>query len=189
MDRGGSLHWGWKAVGAATLAIIAYLGAAGGPENAWLHIRLPIWGHPGPKIVSIEAAPESDEGTYILAIRNPALEDVAITGYVAGPVQLEDVKSFDMAVENLSAENVVSRNPTARGGGESSLVVPQERPPDRCGTREVAIARPVVIEPKRIVALRIRPWKEACSFSIVVLSDHGPSYRSSIFGDYVLDVN
>lgn len=148
------------------------IAALGGPEDAWLKIESAVAGHRPPKIISVEPSAESSEGTYIVTIRNPALQDVAITGYRTGPVQFSDLP-LSSGMENATAD----LNTAAGGGGEAVLVEPVEPKPDHCsGKRLIKTARPLVIEPKRIAALQIRPWSEwGCWFSIAVLSDHGVS--------------
>jgi hypothetical protein len=162
--------WPFKtlgALGALGLAGIAYIAGSGGPEKAWLGVRAVIWGHPAPKIVSLE--PErGDPSMFILVIRNPALEDVVVTGYEATTLE----------VAHMNADINVSE-PVANGAGNAPLIQADEQEPNPCDQpRNVHLPRPIVIEPGRTVALKIRPWDQPCPFEVKVFSDHGTSAKA-----------
>lgn len=161
-------HWAVTAVGMLLLALIAYVAAVGGPEKAWLGVRAAIWGHPAPKIVSLEAE-RRDPATFILTIRNPALEDVVVTGYEATPL-----------VVSAATENVI--DPVEGGAGNAPLVEADEQEPNSCEQlRTVRLPRPLIIQPGRTAALKIRPWDQPCPFEVKVSSDHGMSAKTDTF--------
>jgi hypothetical protein len=162
--------------GTLFLTVIAAVAALGGPEDAWLKTRA-LWGvHPAPRIISMEGDPTRTDGTYIVTIRNPAIEDVIITGYEAKPLY---VAAMTMG-SNAAVTNEVE--PVAAGAGMIALVTAEERKPDPCsGPRNVRLLRPLVIESKRAGALVIHPWEISCPFEVRVASDHGMSDSTNTF--------
>lgn len=167
-------HWALGALGLLLLGLIGYVATAGGPEKAWLGVRAVISGHPPPKIISVE--PERRAAAmFVVAIRNPATEDVVITGYMAVPI---------LAPGAGPPSNV--SDTVEDGGGSAPVVTADEQLADSCAqARIVRLPRPAVIEPGRTLALRIRPWSRPCRFEVAVNSDHG----TSNMGELPLDID
>lgn len=169
-------HWVLVGLGALFLGLLAYTAAVGGPEKAWLGIRAVISGHPPPKIISVEPERRA-AGMFVVAIRNPATEDVVITGYMAAPI---------LAPGAGPPSNV--SDTVEDGGGHAPVVTADEQLADACAqARIVRLPRPEVIEPGRTLALRIRPWSRPCRFEVVVKSDHGTSNMGELPPD--VDLN
>jgi hypothetical protein len=160
----------WKAVQwtiGTVIAAAAVIAALGGPEEAGLKFRSAMFGPPPPKIINVDFVPRGPKGSYIVTLRNPALEDVLITGYRAyaqNPAPCCDEPGWS----NVST--------AATANGAVTVMDAEESKPEACeGSRWVGLPRPLVIEARGARALQVRPWNEPCVFSIDVLSDHGES--------------
>lgn len=164
-------HWALVATGTFLLALLAAVVGLGGPEDAWLKTRAMLWGHPPPKIVSVEEAPRAPKGSYIATLRNPSLEEVVVTGYSS--------RAHSPGISGDDPANVGWANAVISDNGAVTVMAADEQPPEACSVhRYVALPRPLVIEPRGIRAIQFRPWKEPCVFQLVVHSDHGESEAS-----------
>jgi hypothetical protein len=160
-------HWLFVGAGALLLALVGAAAALGGPQDAWLKTRSVWAGQLPPQIISLEADPKQPDGTFVLTIRNPAVEDVVVTGYQAEPLD---------RFADLTANATTDLNAVEGGAGEVPLVTAEESNPGLCkGPRDVRLPRPFVVEPKRAGALTIRPWIGGCPFAVRVTSNHGQS--------------
>jgi|SRR6185295_14250842 len=160
-------HWILAALGVSALAAVSYVAASGGPEKAWLGIRSTIWGHPPPKLIDMQPD-QKDESVFFISIRNPATEDVVVTGYRASPIE--------MSAASMNAIDENAAGAVEGGGGAAPVVTADEQEPDVCqAARTVRLPRPIIVEPGKTVAVRIRPWDQACPFQVKVFSDHGTS--------------
>jgi hypothetical protein len=155
------------------IAAAAVVAGLGGPEDAWLQTRTAIWGHPPPKIVSVAFATNGPQGSYIVTLRNPALEDVLILGYRVGANRQLGVEYSGPGL-NAPAASVDNGAVTVMGA--------DERTSNSCDPEHghyTDLPRPLIIEARGARALQVRPYKEACWFNIAVLSDHGESNEGS----------
>lgn len=159
-------HWLLIGIGSLFLALLALIGALGGPRDAWDKLTEPIWGHPRPEILTVTEAPSKPPGTYLITIRNPSLEEVVITGYEAEPIEI--------------AAATAATNVSDPGGEEIAVVAPVEAAPATCDTQKrVLLARPIVVRGRRSAAIRVRPWDKSCLFIVRIFSNHGSSDLNS----------
>jgi hypothetical protein len=158
------------------IAAAAVVAALGGPEDAVRKTRTAIWGPPPPKIVNVDFAPRGPKGSYIVTLRNPALEDVLITGYRAY------AQNPGLCCDNLGWSNVST---AVTDNGAVTVMSAEENKPQPCeGSRWVGLPRPLVVEARGARALQVHPWNEPCVFSVQVLSDHGDSETYSGISGY-----
>lgn len=155
-----------------SITAAAVIAALGGPDDAWLKTRTAIWGHPEPRIVNIYWSRKGPKGSYIITLRNPALEDVLILGYrTANPTWGPGGPALAQNVSTAASEN-----------GAVTVMGAEEGDPQSCNQpRSVVLPRPLLIESKGARALQVRPYKEPCFFSISILSDHGESSTLSMW--------
>jgi hypothetical protein len=170
-------HWILTGCGTLLLALIAAAVSLGGPEDAWLKTQA-LWGaQPAPQILALEGDPKKPSGTFVVTIRNPAIEDVVVTGYVAEPLGFGDLAGANVSTDMNAVED---------GAGLVPVATAEERSPDPCNApRVVRLPRPFVVEPKRAGALTIRPWESGCPFAVRVTSNHGQSEPRDTFTEAV----
>lgn len=137
------------AVGAIAVPVVGYIGARGGPENAFQEIAEWAGFVKAPHIVSIQPR-LANPRRFLVSIENPSLRRIQITRYRAEPnIQL---------VAALSVTKAEEEKP-----------VPCEHP------RTVSLRNPLVITPKSEEGLEVEPWTDECDFSIRVEGTTGKS--------------
>jgi hypothetical protein len=156
--KDGALPRWFLIAGGVAAALLAYVGARGGPGHAWKETKEAFGIISPPEIVSLRPRP-SDQKTFVVAIRNPSLKRIEVTGVEVAP-----------ATQFLSAS-------TAEGAGALPVVKSEQggAPRDCDQPYEIAIVTPLVIEAQSSGGLEVTPWRQECDFGVKVVATSGTS--------------
>jgi hypothetical protein len=146
------------ALGAIAGALLAYVGARGGPDHAWKELKEAFGFVDPPRIVSVQQKSRNTDA-FVVSIQNPSLEQIQITSFYA-----------ESAMQFVSFRN-------SPGAGPLPVIkAEQGRGPAECG-RSVwfPLITPLVIEPESSGGLEIRPWRRPCDFYLRVVGTSGAS--------------
>lgn len=140
----------WLIIGGAIVApLLAYIGARGGPTNAFQETAEAVGFVKAPHIVTVQPR-IANKRRFLVSIENPSLRSIQITGYRAEPsVQLAAALSVTKAEEDKPE--------------------PCEYP------RKVSLRNPLVIASKSEEGLEVEPWLDECDFSLRVEGTTGLS--------------
>lgn len=145
------------ALGAAAAVLVAYVGARGGPEQAWKEANEALGFVSAPQIVSLQPR-QSSPRSFVIAIKNPSLRRIEITSFGVDP-------AIDRPA--LASEKVSGGLPVLKA--EHAKPVPCEDP------HLFALVRPLVIGPQSSEGLEVTPWQDECPFAIQVIGTTGIS--------------
>ena len=149
------------AIGLIGGALLAYVGARGGPDAALQEVSEAFGYVRPPHIVSLQPA-AGEHTTFIVSIENPRLRPVQVTGYEAVP-----------------AIQMAALIEPAAGAGSLPVMKAEESHTAPCQqSKRVSLSIPLVIEPKASGGLEVTPWVDECDFSIRIEATSGISRKA-----------
>lgn len=131
-----------------------------GPDRFIQSVGAAVGIYPAPIIVRVLPATKEDGpvGTFLVTVTNPSDDPVAITGYDVEPSSIQPAGAL--------------------ATGEAPKVKSKDWPePCLTGQRSRRFGSSLVIGPKEILDVTIRPWTsdEMCNYDLVLNSTHGNS--------------